>query len=305
MIFEILPARFQRAFMTLNCKNIIEIRLRAGLPAVIEYGGRQFLSESGISQQEADALRPTAQEIFDIVLKACEQSIFSFNEEIKQGFVTLKDGARLGICGEVVMENGQAKTIKNFSSINIRLPHVVKNCSLGILQYLYDENGVKNTILIAPPGAGKTTFIRDLCTHFCDRHIAKSVLVVDERREICASQNGQNSLYAGNFVDVYSGGIKSLCISNAIRTMSPEVIVLDEISTTSDADALLQLVGAGVKFVATTHAASLSELKKKPMLKSFLECGVIERFVVLSTRNGYGTVEYIFDKNEVCLFIGR
>lgn len=305
MVFEILPERFRRALLTLNCDKITEMRLRVGLPILIEYRGRQFVGESGLTHDCDSALKPTFQEIFDIVFKACESSIYSFNEEIKQGFVTLQNGARIGLCGEVVIENGQVKTIKNFSSLNIRFPHLVKNCSLKILQYLYDEKGIFNTLIYAPPSAGKTTFIRDICTHFCDRNIASSVLVVDERREICANQNGQNTLYAGRMVDVYSGGIKDKCISNAIRTMSPEVIILDEISTLSDAESLLLLAGAGVKFVATTHCSSLEELKNKPILREFLGLGVVERFVELSSRNGPGTVEFVYDKNSTCLFYGR
>lgn len=304
MICDILPERIGRAIRMLDCTKILEIRLRVGLPIVIMYGGRQFLSDSGICQDMSRAMRPTFTEIFDIVLKACEQSIYSYNEEIRQGFVTLQCGARIGLCGEVVMEDGQAKTIKNFSSLNIRFPHVVKNCSLKILPYLFDGHGIYNTLILAPPAAGKTTFIRDICTHFCDRNIASSVLVIDERREICANQNGTNTMYAGNFVDVYSGGVKDLCISNAIRTMSPEVIILDEISTANDAQALLQLVGAGIKFLATTHCGGMEELRQKPMLEQFLRYGVVERFVVLSTRKGCGTVEYVFDKNQVCLFCG-
>lgn len=305
MIADILPERYRRALMSLNFNKITEMRLRVGLPIVIEYAGRQFLSESGITQDIRLALLPTAQEIFDIVFKACESSIYSYNEEIKQGFVTIENGARIGLCGEVVIENGQVKTIKNFSSLNIRFPHIVKNCSLPILGYLYDEKNIFNTLIIAPPASGKTTFIRDISTQFCDKNIARSVLIIDERREICANQNGKNKLYAGNFVDVYSGGIKELSITSAIRTMSPEVVILDEISTKEDAESMLQLVGAGIKFVATTHCASMEELRIKPIFASLLGCNVIDRFVVLSTRNGQGTVEYVYDKNEVCLFYGR
>lgn len=305
MVIEILPDRFRRAMLTLNCDKISELRLRAGLPTVLEYAGRQFLGEAGLTQEIGEALRPTSQEIFDIVFRACESSIYSFNEEIKQGFVTLRDGSRIGLCGEVVVENGQVKTIKNFSSINIRFPHLIKNCSLSVLKYLYDEKSVFNTIIYGSPAVGKTTFIRDICTHLCDKHIVHNALVVDERREICASNNGQNSLYAGSFVDVYSGGIKEKCISSAIRTMSPEVIILDEISTQDDANALHSLVGAGIKFVATTHCASIDELRHKPILHEFLSFGVVERFIELSSRNGQGTVEYVFDKNGTCLFYGR
>lgn len=305
MLHNIMPKRINRALSTINFDKLTEIRLRVGLPIVIEYGARCFLSDVGISQNEGDAMRPTASELYDIVYRACESSIYAYNEEIKQGFVTLGNGVRIGICGDIVLDNGQVKTIKNFSSLNIRFPHLVKNCSLNILKYLYSDTGVYNTLVLAPPGAGKTTFIRDLCTHFSDRHITKNILVIDERREICAMQNGAAAIYAGNFIDVYSGGIKDLCVTSAIRTMSPELIILDEISTRADADALLNLVGAGVKFLATTHCASIDELFTKPILYEFLSCGVVDRFVVLSTRNGVGTIDYVFDKNKSCLYYGR
>lgn len=305
MLLSILPDRLHRALENLNIDKLTEIRLRVNLPVVIEYGGRRYLGEHGITPEKKDAILMTAQEVYDIVFRACESSIYAYNEEIKQGFVTLTNGVRLGICGEIVMDNGQVKTIKNFSSLNIRIPHLIKNCSLGVLQYLYNDTGVFNTLILSPPGAGKTTFIRDLCTHFSDRNIAKNILIVDERREICATQSGASTLYAGSFVDVYSGGIKDQCVTSAIRTMSPELIVLDEISTKADADALLNLVGAGVKFLASTHCDSIEELFHKPILRDFLGYGVVERFVVLSTRNGQGTIEYVFDKNRSCLFYGR
>ncbi len=305
MPYAVLPERIVRAMQNLDKNKITEIRLRVNAPIVIEYNSRYFLSSVGLSSEIADAIKPTAKELLDIVFKACEASIYAYNDEIRQGFITLKNGVRIGICGEVVMDKNEVKTIKNFSSLNIRIPHLVKNCSLNILSLLYSSEGVLNTLILSPPGCGKTTFIRDLCTHFSDKNIASSIVVVDERREICASTNGENSLYCGNFVDVYSGGIKEVCITSAIRTMSPELIVLDEISTTCDAQSLLLLVGAGVNFLATTHCKNLDELYAKPIFIKLLEYGVFERFVVLSSNNGVGTIDYVFDKNKKCLFYGR
>lgn len=305
MLFKILPERYKRALANLDTKRLTEMRLRVGLPITLEYGGLVFLGENGITVDKDNAMLPTAKEIENIIFLACESSIYAFNEEIKQGFVTLNNGVRIGLCGEVVMDKERIKTIKNFSSLNIRFPHLVKNCSLNVLQYLYTRESVLNTLILAPPGAGKTTFIRDLCTHFSDRNIARNITIIDERGEICAMQNGQASLYAGEFIDVYTGGNKADNIANAIRTMSPEVIVLDEISTTKDSKALLNLVGAGVRFLATTHCANMEELSYKPILREFLEYKVVDRFVVLSNRNGQGTIEYVFDKNQVCLYYGR
>ncbi len=304
MLRQILPARFARSLDFLQVDKLNEIRLRVNCPSIIYYGGRYFLGENGVSNTSNDSLRATAQELNDIIFRACECSIYAHNEELKQGFVTLTNGVRIGICGEIVVDNGCIKTIKNFSSLNIRLPREVKNCSLNAVPYLHDENGIFNSLVIAPPAGGKTTFIRDLSAQFSDKFIAKNLLIVDERNEIGAVVNGKPTLYIGAYSDIYSGCSKEFGIVNGMRTMAPDVIVLDELANKNDIDALLNVVGCGVKVIATTHSRDLNELHTKPFFREILKMSVFERFVVLSCRKGAGTIENIWDKNNTCLYCG-
>lgn len=304
MLKNILSARFCRALDFLQLDKLNEIRLRVGQPTIIYYGGRYFLGENGVTDSSKNALCVTAQELNDIVFRACACSIYAHNEEIKQGFVTLSGGVRIGICGEIVIDKGEIKTIKNFSSLNIRLPREVKNCSLNALPYLYNENEIFNTLIIAPPASGKTTFIRDLAGNLSDKFIAKNLLIIDERNEIASSIEGRPSLYVGKFCDVYSGASKQFGIINGIRTMSPDVIVLDELITAEDIEALNFAIGSGVKIISTTHSKDINDLSRKPFFREILKMGVFERFVVLSNRKGVGTLEGIWDSNNACLYCG-
>ncbi|MBO5102786.1 MAG: stage III sporulation protein AA [Clostridia bacterium] len=304
MLKNVLPARYCHSLDFLNLDKLYEIRLRVNSPTTINYGGRFFLGENGLAETEQEAIISNERELNDIVFKACECSVYAHNEELKQGFITLNNGARIGICGEIVSDNNVVKTIKNFTSLNIRIPHIVKNCSLNALPFLHNENGVFNILIISPPASGKTTFLRDFASQISDKFIARNVLVVDERNEITACNGAKPTLYVGKFTDIFSGCTKQFGITNGIRTMSPEVVLLDEIAEKCDIEALLNVVGAGVKFVASTHSKDLEDLKNKPLFKEFLKLKVIERFVVLSNRKGAGTLEYIFAQDFTCLYCG-
>ncbi|MBQ8761978.1 MAG: stage III sporulation protein AA, partial [Clostridia bacterium] len=221
---------------------------------------------------------------------------------IKNGYITLKNGARIGLCGELVIENNIVKTIKNFSSLNIRIPHQVKNCSLDALMFLYDDKSVLNTLIVSPPGGGKTTFIRDLCYQFSTKFLATNILVLDERGEIGCCLDGVPQMDLGGNVDILTNCSKSFGLECGIRTMNPEVIFLDEIANEIDAYSLNYAVGSGVKIVATAHSNNLESLYKKPYLKHLFNEKVFDRIVILSSRNGAGTLEYIYNENKNCLY---
>jgi len=304
MLIQILPTRLKSAIEKLDINKITELRLRVGQACVIYYGNRFYLGSSGIVESKEQALITTLQELQDIVFSACEFSVYAHNDELKQGFVTLKNGIRLGICGEIVADKNTVKTIKNFSSLNIRIPHSIENCSLNILPYLYDDNNVYNTLIISPPGAGKTTMLRDLALQFSKKNIVDNILIVDERNEIASMNGGISQLNVGSNVDVYSSCSKQFGLINGIRTMSPQIIFLDELATSQDLDALDYAIGSGVGIMATVHSMNIYTLQQKPLFQNLLKAGVFDRFIVLSTRNGIGTIEGVFDKNNVCLFLG-
>jgi len=200
-LFEILPKRFATALASLDKDKLNEIRLRVGLPTSINYDGWSYLGESGISNSE-NSLIPLYEELQDIVFKACECSVYAHNEELINGFITYK-GGRIGLSGDVVTEGEKIVTIKNFSSLVIRFIHAKVGCSLPALKYLLD-NGLLNTLVISPPGCGKTTFIRDLTLQLSQIGIEPNILVVDERGEIAAVESGKATLFVGANVDVLS-----------------------------------------------------------------------------------------------------
>ena len=302
MFTEVLSPILSNALRTLNQKGLREIRLRVDKPVIVNYGHSFYLGKSGLVENSNNAIKLNAKDLNEIVLKSCEYSVYAYNEEIKNGFITLKNGIRIGLCGEIVFENNVIKTIKNFSSLNIRIPHQVKNCSLEALMFLYNEHSVLNTLIISPPGAGKTTFIRDLCYQYSTKFLAKNILVLDERGEIGCCLNGVPQMELGDTVDILTNCNKLYGLECGIRTMNPEVIFLDEIANISDANALNYAIGSGVKIVATAHSDNLENLYKKPYLKQIMNEKLFDRIVVLSYRNGAGTLENIYDNNNNCLY---
>ena len=298
MFDNILPDRVSFALSKLNLKGLREIRIRIKSPIMVDYGSNFFLGENGIVESKELALMCSFEEIQEIVFRACDCSVYAHEEELKKGFITLNRGERVGLCGEIIYENNMVKTMKNFSSITIRLPHQVPNCSLKILDYLYDEKSVKNTLIIAPPGAGKTTFLRDLCFQLSSKNIVKNLLIIDERGEISACFDGEPQFYVGQNTDIYSFATKKFGLENGVRTLAPSVIAMDELGNSDDITSLNYAIGSGVKILATAHSDSIIEIYKKPYFKDILEQKVFERIVVLSTRNGVGTIEGVYNAEK-------
>lgn len=298
MLSNILPIDIWSVISGLDINKLTEIRIRVNQPVVIHYGNPYYISKSGITETTQNAIYTTAEMIKDIVFYACQNSIYAHNEELKQGYVTLDNGVRIGICGEIVWDKSNITTIKNFSSLNIRIPHSVPNCSLNVLPYLYDTK-LYNTLIISPPGAGKTTLLNDLARQMSVLGLAQNILIVDERKEISRGlQDVPN-------IDIYTNCDKKFGLINGIRTMTPDVIFLDELITTQDINALDYAISSGVTIFASTHCANITDLQKKPIFHTINNLGVFERFVVLSTRYGAGTIEGVFNEQKKCIYFGE
>ncbi len=269
-----------------------EIRLRADKPIVLScMGQKYFLSEDGKTRSLSQAIYATNSMIEEIIFRASECSIYSVSEQIKKGFIATTEGVRIGIGGNVIEENGVVKTITGFSSINIRVPHEVKNCSLKAFSSIVKDGRILNTLVIAPPGAGKTTFLRDFVFQLSDRNLAFNVLVLDERGEL----NIGKSL--GLYSDVISFASKKTGFENGIRSLTPNIIVTDELSEWEDMEAVRFASNSGVKILASTHSDNLESFLKKAAFKEIIEEKVFSRYIVLSMREGPGTMEGIWDEN--------
>lgn len=277
-----------------NINSINEIRLRSDKPILLQIGSkRTFLSYGGTTSNINDAIIASKIMIEDIIFRASECSIYSVNEQIKKGFIVTPGGMRLGLGGDLIEENAVIKTMSNFSSINIRLPHEIKNCSLSAFDYLIGEETIYNSLIISPPGAGKTTFLRDFIRQLSDHNYAFNVLVLDERGEL--DLGTKNCL--GNFTDKISFAKKSVGFENGIRALSPHIIVTDELGQKEDIDAILYAVNCGVKILASVHSDSIESLSRKPLFDEIFKNKVFQRYVLLSMRNGPGTLEGIYNEN--------
>lgn len=297
MLEKILPDKIYKIISEkVNIKAVNEIRLRAEKPIVVNVSGKvYFLSESGVTRDIHNALYASKIVIEDVIFRASECSIYSVNEQIKKGFIVTDEAVRIGIGGNLIEENGHVKTMTNFCSCNIRVPHVVKNCSLTAFPFIVTENGVENTLVISPPGCGKTTFLRDFVSQLSQRNLTYNVLLLDERGELDCGINS-------NFTDKIAFSSKKMGFENGIRSLSPDIIVTDEIGQEEDVEALRYACSCGVKLLASTHAESMETFCKKPLFEKVLKEKIFKRFVLLSKRNGPGTFEGIYDENFSRIF---
>ena len=295
MLEKILPDDIYKILKyKVNLNAINEIRLRADKPIILQIGGKRiFLGENGITSNIKEAINASKIMVEDVIFRASECSLYSVNEQIKKGFIVTEGGLRLGLGGDIIEENGQIKTMANYSSVNIRLPHEIRNCSLSTFDYLVTVNGVLNTLIVSPPGAGKTTFLRDFIYQLSERNYAYNVLVLDERGELDIGQKG----CIGFFSDKISFAKKSIGFENGIRSLSPNIIVTDELGQKEDIDAIQYAVNSGVKIFASIHSDCLENLSKKPFFKPILDDKVFQRYVLLSMRNGPGTIEGVYNEN--------
>ena len=297
MLDNILPIDIMSAIKKIPYESICELRLRANNPIVINVvGENKYLDYSGLSSSASNSIKATYGQLQGIIQKISNNSMYTINDQLIDGYVTISGGIRVGECGEVVSVAGIIKTIKNISSLNFRFPHFVRNCSLKILPYIYRNNNLKSTLIVSPPGAGKTTYLRDLIYQLTNRDEILNVLVVDERQELSRIFDGNRVVSLDN-VDVCLNSTKTFGFTNGIRSMKPDVIFTDEINIDKDLDIIESALTSGVKVIASLHASNTQDLRNKSSFKQLLDKQLFERYVFLSNENGIGTLEGVFDEN--------
>ena len=297
MLDNYLPSDIANALNNIPYNSLCELRLRKDNYVIINIlGANYYLTNSCFSEDSTYALKISNGAINSILQKISNNSMYTINDDLINGFVTISGGIRLGVCGEVVTIDNKVTTIKNISSINFRFPHFIKNCSLNIYPYIVNNGKVKSTLIISPPGGGKTTYLRDLIYQLQNRENLLNILVVDERDEIVNVFNGFNCEKITS-VDVYSKCSKRFGFDNGIRSMAPNLIITDEININNDLEIIELALTAGVKVIATIHASSINDLKNKLAFKDILRKQLFDRYVVLSSENGLGTLEGIYNEN--------
>ena len=232
-------------------------------------------------------------------------SMYAFEDEIRQGFITIQGGHRVGIAGKTVLEGDRIKSVKYISYINLRLSHQIKGCASPILPYIIKNGRICHTLIISPPRCGKTTLLRDLIRQVSSGSSympGVSVGVVDERSEIGGSYQGipQNDL--GIRTDVLDCCPKAEGMMMLIRSMSPEVVAVDELGDYEDIHAIESVIHCGCKLFATVHGSSVEDIKRKPLLQRLVQERVFERYIVLHYQDWAGRVKAIFDERGTSLF---
>lgn len=296
-ILECISPRIRQSLENLQNAEIFEIRLRIQSPVVIvTRQGSAFITKSGrLTQILSEQCQICAEyEITDTLNKCCGYSLHSYSKEIVNGFVTLSCGARVGVCGTAVYENGILKSVKDISCLNIRIPRTVKGASESLIKSAF-SNGLENLIIIGPPSSGKTTIIKDLAYQISDGRLGKyyKVCVIDERFEISGDSGS-----LGPNTDIIKGFSKATAISMAIRTMSPELIICDEAALDGETEEIIFGINCGVKFIITAHANEDDFFRRDDLLK-LCRKGKFTKIAFLEGANSPGKIKRIVGTDEL------
>ena len=288
-VYEYLSVKLKSIFEKYDSKSRIqEIRIRLGQPLIVRTDRGEFgLDEDGYASSLDNAYRVTAKDLKEIMEFVSGYSPYAYEEELRNGYITIPGGNRIGICGKTVIDVNGVKTIRNISSVNIRMARAMEGCADKYMSYFFEEEKLCHTLILSPPCSGKTTFLRDLVRNLSDKY-RKNVGVVDERSEISGN-------YLGIRTDVLDGCPKSYGMLMLIRSMAPEVIAVDELGKKEDVEALEYCMNCGCTMIATVHAGDLEELKKKIIYKYMLENKLFKRIVVMSGAPKKGTIIGIYD----------
>ncbi|GFR36772.1 stage III sporulation protein AA [Insulibacter thermoxylanivorax] len=320
-LFDILPDVLAGAVSRLApsvLDSMEELRVREGRPLEVGFDGRYaFITASGelTVSPSAACYRPDRQECMKLLDIVTNHSLYSFEEELRRGYITVRGGHRVGIAGRAVLDGGKVKLLRDISAFNIRIAREVKGAAEGIIRWLIDPlaGTVHHTLVISPPQCGKTTLIRDLARILSEgswnqaqafdegrRLRGLKVGIVDERSEIAASVGGVPSFDLGPRTDVLDACPKAEGMMMMIRSLSPHVLVVDEIGRSEDAEAILEAMHAGIKVVATAHGRNPEEVKKRPGLAPLFTAPLFQRYVVLAG-TGRQRRQTVFDEQMRCL----
>lgn len=291
----------------LDMEKLQEIRLRVSRPVLARYQGREFaLCPPGkLSPEATDGYWATEEDLKETLEYVSGYSLYAFDEEVRQGFLTVPGGHRIGLAGHTVMKEDRIRSLRSISSLNIRLSHQIRGCADPLMPWLYEEGEVCSTLILSPPGGGKTTLLRDLIRQISNGGAygaGRAVGVVDERSELAGSYLGvpQNDL--GMRTDILDGCRKAEGMLMLLRSMAPEVIAVDELGSEKDGKAIGRVFTCGCRLLATVHGASMEEMKRKPLLEKLLRERAFERYVVLAGRGRPGEVREICDGEGKILF---
>lgn len=275
-IFLYFPFKAREELSKFDSNSVEEIRIRNNRPIFLKIGQDEIRTGYTIHTEE----------ILEILQKICDNSIYTYQNQICNGYITIRGGHRIGITGNVVIKDGQVTNISHIYSLNFRIARQVLDCSNYVLPYVINKNSIFNTMLVSPPGRGKTTILRDLVRklsngiteyHFKGINVA----VADERGEIAAMYKGVPQNDIGERTDVLDNIPKALGMKMLVRSMNPKVIVADEIGTKEDVEAIKYAICSGVKGIFTAHGDSIEDIIRNPILSELYSENLFERIIFI------------------------
>ena len=290
-MIKLLPSGLREVLqkMNLDVAGLQEIRLRAEQPAVILSHGKEYVSQTVIHRRQLE----------ETLAYLGNYSLYAYEEEIRRGYLSLPGGHRVGIAGRVVVEDGNIRTITAISSLNLRFAHQILGCADEVIPFLWRDGALQSTLIVSPPGKGKTTMLRD-----CIRQISNGTLIhpgmtvglVDERSEIAGCSGGIPGNDVGIRTDVLDACPKAKGLMMLIRSMAPRVIAVDEIGTSEDIHAIEYAMQCGCRLIASVHSLDMDEASKKPILGDLIRRRMFQRYVVLGQDHGPGKIREIYDE---------
>ncbi|HJB30050.1 MAG TPA: stage III sporulation protein AA [Candidatus Blautia faecavium] len=284
----------------LDYDKLYEIRLRVGRPLFLTYDG----GECFLKRKETEPYLVTAEDLKETLEYVSGYSLYAYEEEVRQGFLSVQGGHRVGVTGKVILNGNQIQGMKYISCINVRLAHQIKGCADPVMPYIQKKDWVAHTLIISPPRCGKTTLLRDIIRQISNGREGvpgMTVGVVDERSELAGCYQGipQNDL--GIRTDILDGCPKAEGMQMLLRSMSPSVVAVDELGGVEDFKAVEAVINCGCKLIATSHGSSLEDIARQPLFQKLLDMQVFERYILLGRQDRAGVVEGIFDgKGRLC-----
>jgi stage III sporulation protein AA len=291
----------------LNFQLLQEVRLRVNGPLMVIYEGKEYFiaKEGGLIHEGSKAYHVNKSEIKEMMDYISSYSLYAFDDEIKQGFITIQGGHRIGIAGKTVLDGDKITGLKYISYINVRISHEIKGCANKVMPFIAGENLVRHCLIISPPRCGKTTLLRDIIRQISNGIngvTGKTVGVVDERSEIGGCYLGAAVNDLGIRTDVLDCCPKAKGMLMLIRSMSPSVIAVDEIGDYEDVKAIEAVINCGCKLLATVHGSSIEDIKSKPLLQKMITEKVFERYIVLDNSKRVGNIKEIYDERGSIIY---